>query len=324
MFVLPSSAAELPQLLELAERQLSVVRRQQLETAGLTNGQIDRMLSARRWQSDADGLIVVLHNGPVTVEQQEAVAVLAGGKLCALAAKTAALRGGLAGWPAHKIEVLVPRGTTYPHLALVDVKVHESRRFTEQALHPAVWPPRVRIDRALIDAAVWSTRSRSACGVLAAGVQQRLTTADRLLTELDAAGHVRFRRLLRCVLQDIGGGAQAVSELDFGRFCRRNGLPTPTRQLVRRDASGRRRYLDATLVGPTGRVVRVEIDGALHLVVQTYWDDMYRDNEVSIAREVQVRLPSFVVYADDAQALDQLRRALDLSGPRAQDSARAS
>jgi len=243
------------------------------------------------------------------------VAVLAGGRLCALAARTAAGRAGLVGWPAHKVEVLIPRGTTYPRLSLVDVKVHESRRFAAESLHPSVWPPRVRIERALIDAAVWSTRPRSACGILAAGVQQRLTTADRLLDELERAGQVRFKRLLRSALLDIGGGAQAVSEIDFGRFCRRNGLPTPSRQVVRCEPNGRRRYLDATLVGPTGRVVRVEIDGALHLVVQTYWNDMYRDNEVSIAREIQVRLPSYVVYADDAQALDQLRRALELSGP---------
>ncbi|HMC71847.1 MAG TPA: hypothetical protein VKJ07_22000, partial [Mycobacteriales bacterium] len=99
------------------------------------------MLSARKWQSDADGLVVVLHNGPLTTEQRESVAVLAGGKLCALAAKTAAARAGLVGWPAHKIEVLVPRGTTYPRLALAEVKVHESRRFAEEALHPSVWPP---------------------------------------------------------------------------------------------------------------------------------------------------------------------------------------
>ena len=302
-------------LADMAERQLSVVRREQLAGLGVPDHTVEYMLDSRRWQSDAGGLVIVLHNGPLTVEQQEAVAVLAGGRLCALAAKTAAGRAGLAGWPAHKVEVLVPRGTTYPSLSLVQVKVHESRRFTEESLHPSVWPPRVRIDRALIDAAVWSTRPRSACGVLAAGVQQRLTTADRLMDELDRAGQVRFRRLLRHVLHDIGGGAHAVSEIDFGRFCRRNGLPAPTRQLVRRDPGGRRRYLDATLVGPAGRIVRVEVDGALHLVVQTYWDDMYRDNEMSIARETQVRLPSYVIHADDPRALDQLRRALGLSGP---------
>jgi hypothetical protein len=300
---------------------LAVVRRAQLEGVGLTNSQIDRMLTSRRWRSDADGLVIVLHNGPLTVSQQESLAVLAGGSLCGLAARTAAARAGLQGWPAHKIEVLVARGTTYPQVRLADVKVHESRRFSADDLHPTAWPPSVRIERALVDAAAWSGRPRTACGLLAAGVQQRLTVPERLLDELERAGQIRFKRVLRAALVDIAGGAQAVSEIDFTRFCRRNGLPAPQRQVVRRDAKGRRRYLDATLVGPTGLVVRVEIDGALHLVVQTYWDDMYRDNEMSIAREIQLRLPSFAVHADDPQALEQLRRALDLSGPEAQDAA---
>jgi hypothetical protein len=149
---------------------------------------------------------------------------------------------------------------------------------------------------------------------MAAAVQQRLTDADKLLAELISAGAVRHRRLLAAVLTDIGGGAHAVSEIDFVRFCARNGLPKPTHQAVRRDSKGRRRYLDATLVGPRGRIVRVEIDGALHLVVQTYWSDMYRGNDLSIGREVALRFPSFVIHANDPEALDQLRRALDLSG----------
>lgn len=324
MIAVPQSLGCPDDLRALAERQQDVVRRHQLETVGLTNGQIDRMLSARKWQSDAEGLVVVLHNGPLTIEQQESVAVLAGGRLCGLAARTAAARGGLERWPAFKVEVLVPRGTTYPQVKLAEVKVHESRRFGAEDLHATAWPPRVRVERALVDAAVWSTRPRPACGILAAGVQQRLTTVDRLQDELERAGQVRFKRLLRSALVDIGGGAQAVSEIDFGRFCRRNGLPAPVRQVVRTDRNGRRRYIDATLVGPSGRRVRVEIDGALHLVVETYWDDMYRDNEVSIAGERQIRLPSYVMHANDPDAVDQLRRALDLSGRQAQDSARAS
>jgi hypothetical protein len=179
----------------------------------------------------------------------------------------------------------------------------------------------VRIERALIDGAAWSTAPRTACGLVAAGVQQRLTTADRLLAQLDEVGRVRHARVLRSALIDIAGGAHAMSEIDFIRFCARNGLPKPTHQQVRKDRHGRRRYLDATLVGPTGIVVRVEIDGALHLVVRTYWDDMRRGNELIIGRETSLRFPSFVIYADDPEAIDQLRRALGLSGPEAQDAA---
>jgi len=302
--------------------QTDVVRRSQLLDIGLTAGVIDRMLEARRWQTDAGGLVVVLHNGPLTQIQREAVAVLAGGRVCALAARTAAARAGLVGWqsPDSIVEVVVPRGTTYPDLALVDVKVHESRRFTEDDVHPSAWPPRVGIERALVDAACWSRRPRSACGVLAAGVQQNLTVATRLMAELELAGKVRFHRLLRRVLADIDGGAQAVSEIDFIRFCARNGLPKPTRQVVRRDANGKRRYLDAVLVGPAGEV-RVEIDGALHLVVQTYWADMSRGNDLSIAGEGTLRFPSFVIYGNDQDALRQLRLALGLSGPDRQTAA---
>jgi hypothetical protein len=308
-------------LVVVLDAQDGVVRRETLLDAGVAQGHVDRMLDAGKWRSDAGGLVVIAHNGPLTPRQQQAVAVLAGGQVCALAARTAAANCGLEGWQAELVEVVVPRGTTYPRLELVEVKVHESRRFTVGDIHPVAWPPRVRVERAIVDAAVWSRRPRTACGVMAAAVQQRLTEADRLLDELARAGAVRHRHLLSAALRDISGGAQAVSEIDFGRFCRRNGLPAPVRQVVRRDAEGRRRYLDAVLVGPSGRVVRVEIDGALHLVVQTYWSDMYRDNDLRIDNEVLVRLPSYAMHADDERALAQLRRALDLSGPQRQVSA---
>jgi hypothetical protein len=301
-------------LSDLATRQDDVVRRDQLLDIQLAAHEIEFMIESRRWQVDADGLVVILHNGPLTTRQQETVAVLAGGRLCALAARTAASRAGLVGWEAELVEVIVPRGTTYPSLALVDVLVHESRRFSAEHVHPTAWPPRVGVERALIDAACWSRRPRTACGVLAAGVQQRLTTVERLMPELERAGKIRFSRLLMRALVDMGGGAHSMSEIDFVRFCARNGLPKPKHQRVRRDAQGRRRYLDAVLVGPAGEV-NVEIDGALHLVVQTYWGDMHRGNEMTIAKSGALRFPSFVIYADDPEALDQLRRALGLSGP---------
>lgn len=313
VFMLPDSASD--DLVALATRQVGVVRADQLGALGVPAHRVAYLLKTRRWQQDADGLIIVLHNGPLAAVQSDALAVLAGGSLCALAARSAARAAGLRNWPPHKTEVLVPRGTTYPSLRLVDVKVHESRRFGVDDLHPAVWPPRVRVERALIDAATWSRRPRAAVGVLAAGVQQRLTTAPRIQAELDVAGAIRYRSLMTSALVDIAGGAHAVSEIDLIRFCRRNGFPEPVRQVVRRDSSGRRRYLDATLIGPHGAVVRVEVDGALHLVVQTYWQDMIRDNEMSIGRELLIRLPSYVIHADDPDAIDQLRRALQLSGP---------
>jgi len=212
------------------------------------------------------------------------------------------------------IHVLVPRGATYPRDHGLPVKVHESRRFSRPDIL-STWPPRVSVERALIDAASWSRRPRHACGVLAAGVQQGLTTPQRLLDELHGAGAVRFRHLLQSALLDICGGAQAMSEIDFLRFCSRNGLPRPMLQQIRRDSEGRRRYLDATFKKADGRLIRVEIDGALHLLVQTYWSDMARQNDLVIGHERVLRFPSYVIHANDPQAIAQLCRALDLSGP---------
>jgi hypothetical protein len=308
---------------DLVERQLGVALRQQLIAVGVTDAQIDRCLAVARWREIGAG-IVVTHNGPLTGSQEWTVAVLAGGRVCALAARSAAQAAGLLGWEPSRPEVVVPRGTTYPSLRGFAVRVHESRRFALTDVVPTSWPPRVTIERALVDGAAWSGRPRTACGLLAAGVQQRLTTGGRLLAELAEAGRIRHRRILHAALIDIEGGAQAVSEIDFIRFCRRHGFPEPIRQVVRRDANGRRRYLDATLVGPTGKVVRVEIDGALHLVVRTYWDDMSRGNELSIARETALRMPSIVLHHNDPIAVDQIRRALNLSGPSAHLSAQAS
>jgi hypothetical protein len=155
----------------------------------------------------------------------------------------------------------VPRGAKVNEVADVSAKVHESRRFTAGDIHPTRTPPQVIIERALVDAAVWSPRPRTACGVLAAGVQQRLTTARRLQEVLECAGHVRHRRLLLSVLADIDGGAQAVSEIDFLRFCSRHGFPKPILQ-SRADTNDRRRYLDATFIRSDGRPIGVEIDGA--------------------------------------------------------------
>jgi hypothetical protein len=50
-------------------------------------------------------------------------------------------------------------------------------------------------------------------------------------------------------------------------------------------------------------IERVEIDGALHLVVRTYWDDMFRGNELTIGREAAIRFPSYVIHANDPVAV---------------------
>lgn len=292
----------------LADGQDNVVCRAQLLAAGLSAGQIDAHCDARRWRKLTED-VLVLHNGPLTEAQQWWAATLAVGPL---AGRTALQVHGLKGWAAKQVEVVVMRGERPSLPKGVRVKVHETRRPFHLDTHPITSPPCLRVERAAVDAAAWTTSPRAACGLLVAVVQQRLSVPDKLRVALTRAGRVRHTRLLRAVLNDIEGGAQAMTEVDLAGVCRRYGLLPPERQVVRVDSRGKRRYVDARVSAPNGRSVLVEIDGALHLLVRTYWDDMARGNELVISGERVLRFPSIALLLDERAVGNQLRRACGL------------
>jgi hypothetical protein len=268
----PSPASRL-RLDGLAELQDAVVTRSQLRQHGYDDDAVRARAMAGRWRA-IGRKVVVLHNGPLTTRQRWWAAVLLHHQ-AALAGITAATAQGLSGFDDDTVHVLVGHGVRAHPVA--GFRVHVSRRFSVEDLHPARTPPMVRIERALIDAASWETTQPRACAVLASGVQQRLTTAARLRLALAAADRARHHRLLTQVIGDIEGGAQSFAEIDFGRLVRRAGLPPPVRQAFRYDRAGRRRWLDADLGG-----FAVEIDGAIHLRPMRYWDDMERQNDLVI------------------------------------------
>jgi hypothetical protein len=170
--------------------------------------------------------------------------------------------------------------------------------------------------RSLVDAAIWMNNPRVASALLAGAVRERLVSPAQLGAALEAAGPRRHVGLLKQVVHDIEGGAQALSEIDFARLCRRGGLPSPIRQAVRLDARGRRRYLDAEWELPDGTIVAAEVDGAVHLVVRQWWADQERQNELTIAGTRVLRFPSVIVRLEPERVLDQLRRALMMPGKR--------
>jgi hypothetical protein len=169
----------------------------------------------------------------------------------------------------------------------------------------------VKAARAMVDSASWKSHPRLACALLAASVQQRLVVVEQLAAEIAGAGCIRHRRVMARALEDIAGGSQALSEIDFGRICRKAGLPRPERQVVRADAAGRRRYVDAQLTRPDGRVVLIEVDGAVHLRADRWWDDQTRSNEVVLSEPgaIMLRFPAAVLRTDEATVISQLRRA---------------
>jgi hypothetical protein len=165
---------------------------------------------------------------------------------------------------------------------------------------------------ALVIAAADLASARPAVGIVAAAVQQRLTTARDLRQAVERAPRLRHRKALLLGLDDIAQGAEALSEIDFARLCRKYGLPEPVRQAVRLEPSGRRRYLDAEWITRSGRRLVAEVDGALHLVATTWWADQLRQNELALTTGLVLRFPTVVMRLEERLVVDQLLRGLEL------------
>ena len=134
------------------------------------------------------------------------------------------------------------------------------------------------------------TRSASAAlGLIAAAVQQRLTTPERLLIEIDRMQPLRRAKRPKSALGAIGEGSHSLAELRVLRMCRTHDLPLPVRQTRRRDASGRVRYTDAEWRLPSGKVVILEVDGAFHMDVEHWEGDIIRERDLVTTGAVVLR-----------------------------------
>jgi hypothetical protein len=278
----------------------------QLIRAGATRSQIAANIAACRWQRC--GRAIVLHCGELSRDERWSAALANIGRGSVLTSFTALEYAGLTGWERPEIHVLAPRGTppcTLPDLGII---THRSLGWPV----PCLSGKRIQ---AVEDAAVRATGSfrspRPACGLLAAVVQQRLAEVTRLSDAVRAATRTKHRHVLLQAVADITGGSQALSEIDFLRLCRTARLPLPRRQEVRRDSMGRRRYLDASWRRADGRLVVVEVDGAVHLSPRRWWDDQLRQNELTLGEAMVLRFPSVVVRTEPGLVLRQLRRALN-------------
>jgi len=304
----------LPPVLEaMAEAQARCVSRRQLAEHGVGPGVVARRVRAGLWQT-AGPRCVVLHSGPLGAAGRRWAAVLSTDGV--LGGLTALAVHGLDGWPRDAVEVVLPRssGRAGPPWARL--------RTTTDADGAAVTHrgglPVHRVERAALDAASWSATPRTAGGVVAAVVQQRLTTADRLLAEADARGSSpwRHRAEVMQVLTDVAGGARAMTEVDLLRLVRRHRLPPPEQQVRRHDAAGRVRYLDALWRRSDGSCVLLEVDGVGHLDEARWYDDPLRAAEVAASGDVVLRLPARALRVDAARVAALLRRHLGRSACR--------
>jgi len=265
-------------------------------------------VTSGRWQRPHRGVLVT-HSGPVSGTEALWVALFAHGPQAVLGGLTAARLDGLTGFQDQAIHLVVPAARPV-RSRVPGVIVHRSRVLGAEGVHPLRQPPRTRLARSLLDAAAWARSDDAARSILAAGVQQRLTRADHLTAVLGRFPTIRRRALLASTLADIAGGAQALSELDFARLARRYSLPEPDRQVMRVDAHGQRRWLDA--FWDKARLV-VEVDGLWHMEAAAWWADMRRDNDLIISGLRVLRFPAFAVRDNPGIVAGQIRAALALT-----------
>jgi hypothetical protein len=304
---MPDEADGLTRLLSVQE---SVISRSQA-LRFLTPKALRHLMESGRWHA-VHRAVYVTHSGPVGRPQREWAAILAAGhaRRAVLGGLSALARFGMRGYEDATVHVLLPtryRDVDPPH----GVVVHRTRFLPGQHVHTRGRPPSTMPGRSLVDAAQWATSDDRARAIVAAGFQQRLVGGDEILRVLDGMPRVRRHALIRATAEDARTGSHSIAEVDFLRLCRRAGLPAPTRQSVRRDPAGRRRYRDAYFE-PWG--VHVEIDGGQHLEVRAWWADMRRQNELWIGGDRVLRFPAWAVRERPADVTEQVRAALTAAG----------
>jgi very-short-patch-repair endonuclease len=145
---------------------------------------------------------------------------------------------------------------------------------------------------------------------MAMSVQQGVVSATPMLLEARRINRHKRRPFILLIAGDIADGAQALSELDFGRLCRMRGLPEPTRQHVRRGEHGRV-FLDVLFEEYD---VAVEVEGAHHDAPENAVDDALRQNALVIARLGVLRVPVLGLRAMPDRFMDQVEALLRRAG----------
>jgi Protein of unknown function (DUF559) len=303
----PPDADELTYLLYLQDGVIS--RRQALRY--LSDRALRHRLMTGRWQVAHRG-IYIAHSGPPSRDQRRWLAVLAAGagRRGILAGVSALEMYGMRGYASDGFHVLMPAHRR-DHNPPPGVVVHRTRVLAGDDLHRAAMPPCTMPARSVVDAAHWASSDDRARAVVAAAFQQRLVSGAEVANVLARLPRVRRRALIAATAADAATGTHSVPEAEFLRLCRRGGLPIPTRQAVRVDARGRRRWLDAYF---EEWKLHVEIDGGQHTEVRQWWADMRRQNDLWVAGVRVLRFPAWVVRDRPTEVVDQVRAALTAAG----------
>jgi len=288
---------------QVGARQSGLLARRQLRALGVGDDVVRRRVAAGRWALRS-ATVISTTTGPLSDEQRRWLALLHTPHTAALAGRTALELHGLRGWESTTVTVVV--GTNIQGRHLDGVEFWRTRRPFDQWICHRSRLPVLAVEPAALLLASRVPSPRSAGGLLAACVQQRLVPAERLQSWLPRLPELRRSTLIAALLEDIAGGAHSMGEIDVGEMCREHGLEPPRRQVRRTDSSGTRRWTDAEWDLPDGRVVALEVDGSFHRDVEQWIDDMARQRRLVDPMRLLVRCSTIELRTDSAQVAADL------------------
>ncbi|KRA32421.1 MULTISPECIES: hypothetical protein [unclassified Nocardioides] len=270
-----------------AAAQCGLLTRAQLAELGVDRWAIRHRIDTERWVAHTPTVIGTT-TGELSREQLMWLGVLHGGPGALVGDLTAAEVAGLRNWYRDDVTILV-RADAGVGAGHQGIRFARTRRPLEEWRRPGTGLPRCRIEPAMLRFAAAQGSTRTAEGVLAATVQQRLSSPDLLLEWIDRLRPLRGADRFRRALREIAGGAHSVAEIDVRRMCKQFGLALPIRQVRRRDSSGRVRFTDCQWRLADGRILDLEVDGAFHMDVESWEDDLARQRALTSPNRVVVR-----------------------------------
>jgi len=263
-----------------------MIARRQLNELGIDHDLVRNQVRAGRW-TPRSPRVVSTTTGPLSREQLQWLGVLHAGGQSLVGGLSAAEVHGLQNW--HRDEITVYVEEIEDLEPMPGISFQRTRRSLGLLRATTLDLPVAKLEPAILIFGACQHSPRTAQGVLAAAVQQGLTTPDLLQGWVNTLRPLRRAPLLRRALTDIAGGSQSVAELDVVRLCRQRRLRRPDRQTKRQDAGGRSRWTDCEWQLPDGRVLVLEVDGSFHMDVEHWEDDLARQRELSSLGRLIVR-----------------------------------
>ena len=170
--------------------QHGVVARRQLRALGVTEATVRHHLRVGRW-AERTPTVLTTTTGPLSWEQRLWVAVLHAGPRSMLGGLSAAEVQGLRHWHRDDVTVLVDDELSFDPIP--GLRVFRTRRPFQDWRAPGRLPV-CRIEPALLLFAGYDSTPRVGQGAVAAAVQQRLSTPERLAGLLDEMRPLRRGR----------------------------------------------------------------------------------------------------------------------------------